>query len=330
MSEKKILLESGTNELEILEFYINATCSTDSTDRNEGDQGTERFVFGVNVAKVLEVIGNPGLVHSESAPHPCFMGLLSLREMTIPVLDLGVWLGMERPPHPHDVIIVTEFSQTVTGFLVSGVVDIHRFFWKNVQPPRGLLATFDEACMVGIVEVQDRFIQLIDLEQIIAEFSPESMLGLIESRPEDAPRYKALVADDSKVIRTMITDVLQGANFDLHVVTNGEDGLRYVMQLKERSSREGVPVADLLDVIISDIEMPSMDGFSLTKHIKEDPLLAGLPVILYSSLITPELLHKGHSVGADEQVSKPELGKIPGIARRLIQEARGKTATTTA
>ncbi len=325
MAEKEILLESGTNELEILEFYIDAGCSP-AAARAPGDSTTERSVFGVNVAKVLEVIENPGLVHSESAPHPCFMGLLSLREMTIPVLDLGIWLGMERAPHPHDVIIITEFSQTVTGFLVSGVVDIHRFFWRSVQPPSGLLARFDDACMVGIVEVQGRFIQLIDLEQIIAEFSPESMLGRIEARHEDAPRYRALVADDSKVIRTMITGVLQEANFDLHVVNNGEDGLRYVMELKRRAQAEGARIEDFLDVVISDIEMPRMDGFSLTRQIKEDPVLSDLPVILYSSLITPELLHKGHSVGADEQVAKPELARIPGIARRLIQEARSKAA----
>jgi two-component system, chemotaxis family, chemotaxis protein CheV len=328
MAENEILLESGTNELEILEFYIDATCPHASVDGSE-ETTVERSVFGVNVAKVLEVIGNPGLVHSESAPHPCFMGLLSLREMTVPVLDLGIWLGMERTPHPHDVIIVTEFSQTVTGFLVSGVVDIHRFFWRSVQPPSGLLARFDDACMVGIVEVQDRFIQLIDLEQVIAEFSPESMLGRIEAQHEDAPRYRALVADDSKVIRTMITGVLQGANFDPHVVNNGEDGLRYIQELKRRALAEGARIEDFLDVVISDIEMPRMDGFSLTRQIKEDPVLSALPVILYSSLITPELLHKGHSVGADEQVSKPELARIPGIARRLIQEARGKTASET-
>ena len=322
MSKREILLESGTNELEVLEFFIDSVSPDAHGAGNGSNAKTERSVFGVNVAKVLEVIENPGLTRPESAPHPSFMGLLSLRDMIIPVLDLGVWLHMDTTPNAHDVIIVTEFSQTVTGFLVSGVVDIHRVFWKDVQPPSGLLSDADTACVVGIVEVEKRFIQLIDLEYIIAEFTPGGTILPEDVADEDTPRYKALVADDSKVIRGMIVEVLQKANFDLHVVTNGEDGLNHVMKMKKLSEEEGRSISDMLDVVISDIEMPSMDGFSLTKKIKDDPVLKNVPVILYSSLITPELLHKGKSVGANEQVSKPDLAKIPGIARRLIQERR--------
>lgn len=317
MAEREILLETGTNELEILEFYINAGAPAMTEDQT---QEQDRCILGVNVAKVLEVIENPGLDRPEHAPHPCFMGVLPLRGRVLPVLDLGVWLGLEREPHPHDVIIVTEFSQTVTGFIVSGVVDIHRVFWKDVEPPSGVLSRLDESSIVGLTRIDDHFVQLVDLEYIISEFDESARPSKDFESFEDDVRWKALVADDSKVIRGLMEEVMGRANFDYHVVTNGEDGLKYVMKMKQEAKDQGLEITDLLNVIVSDIEMPSMDGFTMTKHIKDDPVLSRLPVILYSSLITPELRHKGEAVKADEQVAKPDLGEVPSIARRLIAE----------
>lgn len=315
MAEREILLQSGTNELEILEFYIDAKPEEGGAQAPE-----ERCVLGVNVAKVLEVIENPGLRRPEFAPHPCFMGVLPLRGRVLPILDLGVWLGLDRQPHDHDVIIVTEFSQSITGFLVSGVVDIHRVFWKEVEPPSGLLSGLDENSIVGITKIDGHFVQLVDLEYIISEFDASARPTDSYEEYADSVRYKALIADDSKVIRGLMEEVMTRANFDYHVVNNGEDGLKYVMGLKQKARELGVDVTQLLNVVISDIEMPSMDGFTLTKNIKEDNLLSKVPVILYSSLITEELRHKGESVRADEQVAKPDLAKVPSIARKLIAQ----------
>lgn len=318
MSKKEILLESGTNELEILEFYIDAPPADGLSVKAHVDE--ERCVLGVNVAKVLEVIENPGLTRPEFAPHPCFMGILPLRGKVLPVLDLGVWLGLDTQPHPHDVIIVTEFSQTTVGFLVSGVVDIHRVFWKDVEPPGGMLSQLEESCIVGITQIDERFVQLVDLESIIAEFDERSRPSDEYDSFEGDTRYKVLIADDSMVIRNLMEETLARANFEYHVVNNGEDGLKYVLDMKQRSEAEGKALKEYIDIVISDIEMPRMDGFTMTKRIKDDPVLSKLPVILYSSLITPELRHKGESVGADEQVSKPDLDTIPSIARRLIAQ----------
>ncbi len=311
MVKTNILLESGTNELEILEFFIDIPESEDGP--------AERCHFGVNVAKVMQVIESPDLEHPESAEHPCFLGTIPLRGHILPVLDLSVWLDLERQENVYDIVIVTEFSQTVSGFLVSGVTEIHRVGWQEVLSPDKFMTSFEQSCIVGIVEREDRFIQLLDLESILADLDPS--LGGASDNPSvvSSIAYSALVADDSPTIRAMIEDSLSTANFRHTSVNNGEEALRLLTEYKEQAMREERPVTDFLDVVISDIEMPRMDGFSLTKWIREDPYLKVLPVVLYSSLITEELRHKGESVGADDQISKPDLHMLPRKAIDIIE-----------
>lgn len=314
MKKDSILLESGTNELEILEFFI---------DIPKTENGpAERCHFGVNVAKVMQVIESPDLTHPESAENPCFLGTIPLRGHILPVLDLAVWLDLERQNNPYDIVIVTEFSQTVSGFLVSGVTEIHRVGWQEVLSPDKFMSSFDRSCIVGIVEREDRFIQLLDLESILADLDPT--LGGDTTIPTvvSSIAYSALVADDSPTIRAMIEESLSAANFRHTSVSNGEEALRLLTELKEQAVRENRPITDFLDAVVSDIEMPRMDGFSLTKWIREDPELSKLPVVLYSSLITDELRHKGDSVGADEQVSKPDLHLLPGKVINLIESRK--------
>lgn len=310
MGAQEILLETGTNELEILEFYIDALLENGEVERN---------CFGVNVAKVMEIIEDPGVNPPRNPPHPCFMGAIPLRGCVLPVLDLGIWLGIPRKKQQHEVVIVTEFSRTLVGFLVSGVTEIHRLGWEEVESPSGYLGRIDINTIVGLVNVNDHFIQLLDLEYIIGQFDPSTRIGEKAAAVKAMKRYKAMVVDDSHMIRAMVRDAMQEANFDLTILSNGEEGLRHVEAMKDQAIREGIDIADLLNVVISDIEMPRMDGFTLTKRIKDDPILAKVPVILYSSLITPELRHKGESVKADEQVSKPDLYKIPEMAIELIE-----------
>ncbi len=316
MVKTGILLETGTNELEILEFFIDE-------DLEEG-QPAEPCHFGVNVAKVMQVIESPDLTPAASAPHPCFLGTIPLRDHILPVLDLSVWLGMKRRRHEHEVVIVTEFSQTVTGFLVSGVTEIHRVGWREVAAPSGYLARLNTACLIGIVERSKRFIQLLDLESIIADLEPRGDQGTWKMTVRSDVSYAALVAEDSQTIRMMLRDNLERANFRPTLTGNGEEALTTLLKLKAQAESSGRPITDFLDIVISDIEMPQMDGFSLTKAIKEDPILHVLPVILYSSIITDELRHKGESVHADEQVAKPELDQMAGHAIRLIQARSGQ------
>lgn len=300
-----ILLETGTNELEILEFFINETL----------EDGTEiKNFFGINVAKVMQVIETPNLDPPESAPHPSFMGTIPLRDIILPVLDLSVWLELSMPKTERDIVIVTEFSKSVTGFLVSGVTEIHRVGWGEVIPPSTMISQSTDA-IVGLVDKGEYFVQLLDLETILTQFEQEDGEDSIVSEKE----YKILIADDSATIRMMIEKSLSEANFKPIITNNGSEALKKAMAFKAQAEEEGKDINEFVDLVVSDIEMPLMDGFSLTKNIKEDPVLQKLPVILYSSIITKELRHKGDSVGADMQVSKPELGTIPQIALDLLE-----------
>ncbi|PKN09131.1 MAG: chemotaxis protein CheV [Deltaproteobacteria bacterium HGW-Deltaproteobacteria-8] len=310
-----ILLDTGTNELEILEFHI---------DSDAGPEGPGvRHSFGVNVAKVMEVIESPGLEPLPSATHPSFRGIIPLRSHILPVIDLAVWLSITKASTARDNVIVTEFSKAVTGFVVSGVTGIHRVGWPEVIPPDGFLPNTGTQAIIGLVEREGHFIQLLDLETIIADLSPEDELSTAPTFV--APReLKALVADDSATIRLMLQKSLTRAGIIPTITTNGQEALETARALARKAASEGRPLSDFLDIIISDIEMPLMDGFTLTKNIKHDPILRDLPVVLYSSIITDELRHKGQSVGADRQISKPDLDTIPETAVQLVQEYERK------
>jgi len=300
-----ILLETGTNELEILEFYIVETMEDGREVKN---------YFGINVAKVMQVIETPNLEPPESAPHPSFMGTIPLRDIILPVLDLSVWLELNMPKTNRDIVIVTEFSKTVTGFLVSGVTEIHRVGWGEVIPPTSVITQSTDS-IVGLVDKNDHFIQLLDLETILTQIEPDVKEDITVSEKE----YKVLVADDSATIRMMLEQQLTKANFKLRITNNGDEALKAIMALKRQAEEEGKDITEFVNIVVSDIEMPLMDGFSLTKNIKTDPILQKLPVILYSSIITKELKHKGDSVGADLQITKPDLHTIPEHAIALIE-----------
>ncbi len=169
--------------------------------------------------------------------------------------------------------------------------------------------------IIGLVDKGDYFVQLLDLETILTQFEP----GHGKDVAKSDIAYKILVADDSATIRMMVEQNLLEANFEPTITNNGDEALRKILSYKEQAEAEGKDITEYVHLVVSDIEMPLMDGFSLTKNIKDDPILHKLPVILYSSIITKELKHKGESVGANLQVSKPDLHTIPEIAIRLIE-----------
>ena len=304
-ADHRILLETGTNEMEILEFYIN------------GQDGS-RHDFGINVAKVLEILESPGLKPNPSAPHPCYMGVMSLRGAALPVLDLAVWLRLDRLEHPHDVVMVTEINKTVTGFLVSGVTQIHRVSWADVEPPGAAIAGSAGGCITALAKVNDNFIQLLDLERMLGELGSTAAPAPAPSGPVEGKIRRAMVADDSPAIRGMMVRNLEADGFTVIAAGDGEDALRKLLAIKEQAAAAGGRVTDLLDVLVSDVEMPRMDGYTLTRRVKEDPVLRELPVILFSSLISDAIRHKGVAVGADEQISKPEFEELAQRAKALI------------
>lgn len=309
MNDTGILLETGTNELEILEFHIDGL----GADAAE----PERHSFGVNVAKVMEVIESPALEPQPGAAHPSFRGLIPLRHHILPVIDLAVWLGLDRAPSPRENVIITEFSKTVTGFVVSGVTGIHRVGWPEVIPPDGYMPKTGLQAIIGLVERDGHFIQLLDLETILADLSPDGMDEDATPRAVAPRELKALVADDSATIRLMIQKALTRSGISPTIAGNGQEARDALCAMAEHAEAEGRPLSDFVDILISDIEMPLMDGFTLTKFVKTHPVLRVLPVVLYSSIITDELRHKGESVGADLQIAKPDLERLPEVAMQL-------------
>ena len=314
MSKQEILLETGTNEFEMLEFYMD--------ERTNDHRDVERGFFGMNVAKVVEVIESPYMEKKDYSVNPCFLGTIPLRNLVLPVIDLGVWLGIERSKQDYENIIVTQFSNSIQGFLVSGVVEIHRLTWKDLIPPGKFIQYMNTKSIIGMVNTQDHFIQLLDLEHIVSDLNPESTEELWKTTVVASENYKALVADDSPTIRKMLEKNLTYSNFQVDIMNDGEETHRFLLALSERARNENKRITDLLDVVICDIEMPLLDGFTLTKRIKDDPELQALPVILYSSIITDELRHKGESVKADFQISKPDMNKMAQVAIDLIEKDR--------
>lgn len=316
MSQTNILLEAGTNELEIVEFHLD--------ELQEDGETPYKGYYGVNVAKVLEIIREPKVTELPEVGDPSVLGAFNLRSHIIPLVDLAQWLGKtRRPKGTESKVIVTEFNNVTTAFMVSGVNRIHRISWEEVEPPNAYVSSLSSNTITGVVKLEGRIIFLLDLERIVSALNPQLGLRLDEAIDWSAGiRYRALVADDSTVIREMLKDLLQRANFEVEAVTNGRDAWDRLEEVKRRAAAEEKPIESYLQCVVSDIEMPQMDGHNLCKRIKEDPVLKKLPVLLFSSLITDKLRHKGDAVGADEQISKPEVTQLAKKALTLI-ESRG-------
>ncbi len=295
-----ILLETGTNELEIVEFFI------------EKDQGVREY-YGINVIKVQEIMRYPKITSLPQRPHECFVGLMRVREEIIPLLDLGMYLYKKRLDTSSKVII-TEFNKMKIGFLVSGLTRIHRISWENVSPPVEIEYGDNTPCITGVIKFEDRIVFILDVEKIVTDMAPIFEDPKLKQQSEEGTNYKVLVVDDSPTIRRMLVSNLKG--FDVHVASNGQEAFDYLKSLGSSWDE----IIKRCNLVISDIEMPQMDGFTLTKKIKEDPILRDLPVILFSSMIIDKLLHKGKAVGADDQITKPEIGQLADRARQLIEE----------
>ncbi|GAB6035928.1 chemotaxis protein [Fundidesulfovibrio butyratiphilus] len=316
MSQTNILLEAGTNELEIVEFYLEESVPGE----DGGPAKSYKGYYGVNVAKVLEIIRLPRVTELPEVSHPSVLGAFNLRNHIIPLVDLSVWLGKQREEHESPKVIVTEFNKVTTAFMVSGVTRIHRLSWESVEPPNKFVSNLSGDSITGVVKLEDRIVFLLDLEKIVADLNPQLGLRLDTSIDWRASqRYRALVADDSALVREMLKDLLEKANFDVEVVNTGLQAWERLQQIKALAESENQAVSDYVQVVVSDIEMPTMDGHNLTLRIKQDPELRRLPVLLFSSLITDKLRHKGEAVGADDQISKPEVGQLALRAKSLIE-----------
>lgn len=310
MAQTNILLESGTNELEIVEFFL--------------DEPGYRGHFGVNVAKVMEIIRFRPCTAIPQMPHPALLGAFSHRDgKVVPLVDLANYLDKQVTNTDGAKIIVTEFNGILTGFVVSGVTRIHRLSWKDVEEPGNFLQTMSRNSITGVVRLDQRVVFLLDMENVVADMDPHLAirLGKIPDELTDSRQYTILHADDSGSVRNLVKSLLeQSGAFIVEQAVSGEDAWAKLMEKKASAAEQGRAVHDTLHAVISDIEMPRMDGLTLCRKIKEDPELANLPVALFSSIVSGALKHKGVSVGADAQFAKPDLQRLSEKMLQLIRE----------
>lgn len=288
-NQTDILLQSGTNELEVVMFQI--------------DSG----IFGINVLKVREII-NAVEVTPIPNSHPNVEGIIRLRDEVLSVVNLAEVLNLPPSENPEkDKFIIAELNQIKIAFRVHHVSRIHRISWEQIEKPTDL-STGDKAYAIGIIKLENTMAILLDFEKIVVEIDPKAGVN-VESVKELGPRERSMknivIAEDSAVLRQLLIDTLSEAGYsNVKVFENGKEAWDYLSHLAED---ESINPKDRVDLIITDIEMPQMDGHHLTDRIKKDLQLKDIPVVIFSSLITEDLYHKGISVGADAQVSKPEI-----------------------
>lgn len=299
-NQTKILLESGTNELEIMEFTV----------------GGE--LFGINIAKIREIMRAQETKRMPNS-HNFVEGIFKQRGEVITVIDLAKCLNIERSENKsHDIFILTHFNKLNFAFRVESVVGIDRVSWEDIKKPDKVIYSGEDSVATAIAEYKDRLITILDFEKIIADISPETSITLdrldeLGDRVES--QKKILVAEDSMMLSNLIIGFLHKSGYKNTVkFNNGKEAWNYLTEAKE----SGLPISNYVSCIVSDIEMPLMDGHRLTKLIKSDEKLKHIPVILFSSLISDELRIKGQEVGADEQITKPEIVELVNIIDRLI------------
>lgn len=302
-----ILLESGTNELEIVELLIQLP------NRPKGDYQS----FGINVAKVREIIRMPTLTSMPELPKSVY-GIFNLRGHIIPALDLMQYLYKQKNEAPDRKMIIAEFNKVMVGFIVSEVSRIHRISWSDIMAPDSISDYSDDHTTIsGIINFTDRHILMLDVEKIVADIDPSSAMEEVEHIDKVEGKPKVLTAEDSQTINKMIVDKLSKAGYEVVSFKDGLAAWKYLESISQKVA-QGAELNDLMNVVITDIEMPQMDGYSLTKKIKENDYLKKLPVIIFSSIISQDILHKGSSVGANVQLSKPKMSELIDTVKALL------------
>ncbi len=302
MSQTQILLEVGTNELELVEFYI---------DEADGYRG----YYGINVSKVVEI-------SRSQMPHPSVLGAFPFRDgRIVPLIDISKFLNKGGVVSEDPRIIITEFNKTHTAFLVSGVTRIHRISWKQVEAPTPLLLEISGGSITAVVRLEGRVVFVLDAEAIVAAMNPALSVRM-DDREDTAMerKYHIIHADDSVSIRHLVFDLLKKeGRFEVTQANDGEEAWNMLLEYKKEAEEKNIPVTDIVQGIISDIEMPNLDGLTLCRFIKEDAILRTIPVAMFSSLISTSLARKCESVGADAQFAKPDLQAISDKMFELIE-----------
>lgn len=296
--DTNILLESGTNELEVLEFKVG------------------KNFYGINVAKIREI-----LLYQQVTPlpnsHPCIEGIFMPRDIMISVISLRKCLDIKDEPENDGLFIITNFNNLNTAFHVDEVLGIHRVSWEDIIKPDATISSDESGVSTGVIKLEDKLVVILDFEKIVTDINPETGLKVSDMdnyESKDRSKSPILLAEDSPLLSKLICECLRKAGYTNIIVNmNGQEAWDKLIELHKAGT-----VLNDVHLIITDIEMPLMDGHRLTKLVKEDSVLKNIPVIIFSSLINDEIRRKGESLGADAQLTKPEIGKLISVVDDLI------------
>ncbi len=315
-----ILTESGTNELQIIEFHLEKVLP---------DGRTKTCYYGINVAKVREVIRVPETTDYPNA-QPHMIGVFSSREILTPLVDLAGWLGV---PTSTDIskkyVIVTDFNRMTNGFLIDSISRIHRISWNDVESPSQFLEAGEQDCVVAGVRQDKKLIMILDFEKIISDINPELSMEKYDvtvDRKVDLNQRMVtkrnaktiMVVDDSAFIRSLIQDTLSSAGYNIIACKDGGEAHEKLMELKQAAKEENVPVIALIAAVVTDVEMPRMDGMHLIKRLRDDDSYSSMPIVMFSSLMSDDNRAKALALGANDTLTKPEIGKMVAMMDKYI------------
>ena len=295
--DTKILLENGTNELEVLEFKLDGNA------------------YGINVAKIKEIINYQEVTPVPNA-HPSVEGIFMPRDTMITAIDLKNCL-QRGVSEPGGLFIVTNFNKLDIAFHVDSVIGIHRVSWREIIKPGTTISTSEDGVSTGIIKFDDRLIIILDFEKIVTDINPETGLKVADIE-ELGERHRIdvpiLIAEDSPLLNKLIVDSLHKAGYvNLIHTENGQQAYDVIQECK----KEGT-LKDHVQCIITDIEMPIMDGHRLTKLVKSDEETKNIPIVIFSSLVNDDMKRKGEALGANAQLSKPEIGNLVRVVDELV------------
>lgn len=298
--DTNILLESGTNELEVLEFTV------------AGNH------YGINVAKVREILPMTDITPVPNA-HPCIEGIFMPRDTIITAINLVKALGFPlNESRKRDMLIITNFNNLNIAFDVEQVLGIHRVSWTDIVKPDNTVNAPGAGIATGIIKKTESLIIVLDFERIVEEICPGTSLKMSEIAElgeRERNNIPIIVAEDSPMLQKLIADALTQSGYtNLHTYSNGQEAWDRLLELKKNN---GVDYG--ARCIITDIEMPQMDGHRLIRLIRNDEALKHIPIIVFSSLINDDMKRKGESLGADAQITKPEIGQLVGCIDQLVQ-----------
>ncbi|MGF1740542.1 chemotaxis protein [Vibrio profundum] len=315
-----ILTESGTNELEIIEFHLNKLLP---------DGTVKHCYYGINVAKVREVIQVPETTDYPNA-QPHMVGVFSSRDILTPLVDLAGWLGVPTSQEiDKKFVIVTDFNKMTNGFLIDSISRIHRISWKDVESPSQFLEAGEQDCVVAVVRKGENLIMILDFEKIIADINPELSMGkydisvdrtvdLDQKMVEKRNGKTVMVVDDSAFIRAMIQETLSSAGYNILSCKDGGEAHEKLMEIQKMSKEEKAEVSDMVNAVVTDVEMPRMDGMHLIKRLRESDSYKEIPIVMFSSLMSDDNRAKALAVGATDTITKPEIGKIVKMMDKFI------------